>query len=74
MADSVSARLDALENRVAKIEEKLENKTGKRCPGCGGLNFRASKTGEDEFGNQIDLLHCPDCKYQLPKVRDKYAK
>jgi hypothetical protein len=40
-------RIDALEKRVAELENKLQRAPGEACPHCGALEYRVDRTERD---------------------------
>ena len=60
-------RIDALENRISKLEKRLERCPGEGCPKCGELAFRAygsRPAGRAGGGGPIvRTMQCEKCGY-----------
>lgn len=65
------ARLDALEARIAELEEKLRPSEGTACPKCRQMKFRITSSRSDpDFafaGLQFDRWQCAACDYQVER-------
>lgn len=65
---SLATEVDALRERVAAIEARLEPATGDQCPSCRAMAFRlvASKREDSPFGDlgaMEDHYVCNSCGY-----------
>ena len=68
-------RADALERRIAALEEQLKPATGSKCPSCGVMAFKLVKSTPapepwGSAGARQDHLHCQSCGYSDIRERD----
>lgn len=61
-------RIDALEKRVAALENMLQRAPGEKCPGCGQLALRATGERPDPgplgmVGSKFRDYKCEHCGY-----------
>ena len=64
--EDAPSRIDALEKRIADLEDRLKRAPGEACPKCGALEFRTEKAerSKSQFGRlgAIDRhLKCGGC-------------
>ena len=61
-------RIDALERRIAELEEKLKRAPGEACPSCGALDFRTIESADDSLfgmlGGKRKKLKCGSCGFE----------
>ena len=65
-------RVDALESRVAALEDKLRLAPGEACPKCGALEFRTESEKPHPLmgalGARIRTLKCGACDHSEERV------
>ena len=65
-------RVDALEQRVADLENRLRRAPGEACPRCGALEWRvAESTPSRQFGDMGGVertMRCGECEFEEQKL------
>lgn len=56
-------RVDALEKKIAELEERLRRAPGEACPRCGTLEYRTR-----EIVGSVHFIQCGDCGLQEERV------
>lgn len=67
-------KMDALEKRVAALEQKLAGGSGALCPLCDSPRFKRIKSVPcgifGDSGVMQDTFQCQDCPHQETRTRD----
>ena len=60
-------RIEALETRLANLEERLKRAPGEACPRCGVLAYRVASSKKDpimgEAGALVRTMECEECGF-----------
>jgi hypothetical protein len=66
--DETPERVDALERRVAELEQRLQRAPGEACPHCGALEYRVGQTEAAQgpfsaLGVRVRHMKCGACGF-----------
>lgn len=72
---TVPSEVDALKQRVAALEARLQPATGDQCPKCRGMTFTLQESVPapppwDEMGVMEDRYACSGCGYKDRRQRN----